>query len=785
MALQGNLETIQDDGLIAGWCWDPTQPQRRVRLTVLVDNEPIGQTTADVFRADLEGAGIGDGCFAFSYLLPWSAIASRSVATVRVCDAETGEHMGGALTFRRTSLVPVEQRLAALEQTVRLLEARLSEAEGRARREAGLTRSMFGAIGSFFTQLAEIPVETLGAAGSLPAMAPLALAQHQHPPFALAVAPAPIMTLCLLADGPLGEAYAALAALHASGVDRAADILLLDCGLTEERAILPALVQNLRYWRLAAGESPLLALNRAASFQGHDLFALLPASAQPAADWLDALQETLAAHPDCAVLACRTLAPDGTVLASALLPDRAGRLADFAFGEPAEVPRIDRLRPVAAARAAGLVIRSAVFRALDGFDPGFAPGAEGGGMGLGAAVADLCLRAWEAGSRVLYQPRCTLRAQAEGGTGDFGAAAEDPGLATLLADRWETVALRRLPFASGSALIIDDAEAAGPATIAEHAGLLQHLGYEVSFGAMTGLDREPAGAALLRDRGIIVLRAPFQPSVAATIKNATPPFTLIEISARAALQLAPETLRYLSPKSRIILRLDAAAAVSLAEGDGDDPAVERLRKIARACDGVVGEREIPPERLAGGESGGKPPLLLSLAPKGAAARRGVWLVLDGGAETSAATDAWLATLVPAIAKALPKCQLHAKRQPQRPLPKGITLHAPSTCDGALLGQFRLALAPFKEAGADRGAIEACLAAALPVVATAPALPTGEEPPGATRVAPKDAAIIRLLRQLVQDDDAWAALAAPLLAPLTGEPAAAAYAAMLDKLATAG
>jgi hypothetical protein len=56
-------------GVVAGWAFAGAG-EGPVRLAILVNGAVVGQTVADRYRADLEAAGIGKGCHAFSFALP-------------------------------------------------------------------------------------------------------------------------------------------------------------------------------------------------------------------------------------------------------------------------------------------------------------------------------------------------------------------------------------------------------------------------------------------------------------------------------------------------------------------------------------------------------------------------------------------------------------------------------------------------------------------------------------------------------------------------------------------
>ncbi|WP_029008359.1 hypothetical protein [Azospirillum halopraeferens] len=74
---------------LAGWAFDPAQPDQRVVVDLLVDGRPLCSITADRFRPDLAENGIGDGAHSFETDLPVDRIdgAEHEIAAfVRGCD---------------------------------------------------------------------------------------------------------------------------------------------------------------------------------------------------------------------------------------------------------------------------------------------------------------------------------------------------------------------------------------------------------------------------------------------------------------------------------------------------------------------------------------------------------------------------------------------------------------------------------------------------------------------------------------------------------------------------
>jgi hypothetical protein len=779
--LQGHLENIQEDGLITGWCWDPDQPARRARLTVLVDNEPIGDLIADNFRPDLESAGIGDGAHAFAFLLPWSAIASRSVTSVHVADpANNNRAVGGALTFRRTALLPVEQRIAELEHNTRLLQARLEEASRHADRTTALVQSTLATIGAFFTQLAEMPLAALPRPGLAGVSGLLASARAEFAPFSFSLPAKPLMTICISGEGGLGEVYGCLRALKACGIDDEAEIVFIDAGYGQETGLIPLLVHNLRYWPVGEAQSLLAARNRLGSLGARDMLLFLAPAVRMRDGWLDAVKAVLAAHPRCAVLGSAVLRADGTIQSSALTRDRSGRLSDFGYAEMPEAPWHNRLAPVAAVPDHAMLIRRSAFEEVEGFDPAYGD--------LAPAATDLCLRCWAAGHSVLYQPGSALHWQDGPGSGAVNSGARDTGLDALLAERWQAASRTAWPAATGRALLIDAGAAAVGTTLLQSAQALQALAYDVAFGDVTGLGAEDDAHAPLRAPlraiGVEVLKAPYHPSVVAAIKAAAPAFDIIQISPAAAAYLSPETIRGFSPNARIVMAMDAAAERRLTEGGRDEaaPLANALANALAAADAIIAptgliHRALPP--------GAQKSAVAVLMPAATPARTGLWLLLDGPEDAVQDAGRWLATLLPALAKAVPGCAIHTVQRDGLRLPASVQQHAvAAVADGEWLGRMRLAVAPFRRPALDPAALAACAAAGLPVIATTAALGGHPPAPGVVEVAANAQAMGRLLRSL-EDAAAWEALAAPRRAAATTADWVAAYRSLATRLKRAG
>ncbi|MEM4619298.1 MAG: hypothetical protein QW607_03685 [Desulfurococcaceae archaeon] len=62
--IKGFLDGI-DGQYVFGWVWDRENPEERLEVIIYVDGKPIATGVADIYRQDLEKAGIGDGRHGF------------------------------------------------------------------------------------------------------------------------------------------------------------------------------------------------------------------------------------------------------------------------------------------------------------------------------------------------------------------------------------------------------------------------------------------------------------------------------------------------------------------------------------------------------------------------------------------------------------------------------------------------------------------------------------------------------------------------------------------------
>ena len=138
--------------------------------------------------------------------------------------------------------------------------------------------------------------------------------------------------------------------------------------------------------------------------------------------WLATMIE--ACGPDVGIIGCRMLYPDGTIQHAGIelingIPDHPYR------HQPADMPAANTARDLDMVTGACLLIRRELFLQLAGFDEVYRNGVED---------VDLCLRAREAGYRVVYQPKAMIYHHEGQSSGRFDHV--DRNLRFFI-DRWQ------------------------------------------------------------------------------------------------------------------------------------------------------------------------------------------------------------------------------------------------------------------------------------------------------------------------------------------------------------
>ncbi len=554
----GNVDGVTKDGRVSGWCWYADQPDHQVRLELLVDDEVVGVTDAANYRPDLHQAGIGNGAHGFSFALPWSVLSGKGQLTIAVRDAATSAPLGQPMTLRLGRMAGAEDRMAELERQIRSMRdqiAQLKSALDTQPEDRGAS-DLYSSMATMFQELArgDTP-EALGEQRPALREAITAL-QRRHRPFTLDIPEHPLATIAVPAVIGMAGLHRCLEALREAGVDRHAEIVLVDDAARSARghetALLPSIVRNLRYLRLDEGADIASCLNELARSAHTNMLVYLDPRVFPETGWLEALANTMGREADAAVIGSRVIGRDGLLRHAGLLTQAQAWPTAFGVLTPAGSAELRFLRPIEAVGALAFGIRRAALLEAGGFQPGFTTS--------GHAALDLCLRLRAAGHAILLQPAaaalCDDAADLATAVPDLGLPSEDTS--RILA-RWFAATAPALPAVRfvGHALIIDNEiprpnRDAGSVSAMEQMLLLRRLGYRVTFAAAGGGQEVEADASFLQHHGIEVVQQPSYTSVSDYLTRCGLELDLVQVYRYMNAAMFLDRVRTLAPNAKLI-----------------------------------------------------------------------------------------------------------------------------------------------------------------------------------------------------------------------------------------
>lgn len=743
--LQGNLDDLSADGRVSGWCWNPSDAAERVDLVVLIDGFEVGRTTAAGYRPDLEQAGIGDGRHGFSYFIPAPVMLQRGEITVAVADALGGAPVGRPIGKRIGDSAPVDDRIADLERQLLVLRRELDASTRRmlASDEDRAARDLFRMVATFFQELADAPVaDGFAAIGLRRRVADFAA---RFAPIGLAVPSRRDATIVVEARDPADSIYQALVSLVATGADSRADVVLVDDGVADgETALLPTVVRNLRYHRVAAGGTFIAARNEIAAASASPVVVFLSSGVAGREGWLDALLATLDEEPAAAIVAARIVRADGSVESAGLSvgADAIARPAGHASDGAART-----LRRVDAVAEGAYAVRAAVFRGAGGFAADF--------VTSDAAAVDLCLALQAAGQSVLVQPAATLeRRRSEERA--VGMPRDDE---FVLSERNSQYLRSRRQSSPRVALFVDTAMPSPDASLlANRMRSLRDLGWRVVFACE---QPDEAGncdsVRSLEARGIEVAR-PFRPgNVAEVVRVLGDAVELVMIDRAANPQALIGDIRSCADDARYVLAPSRPGAEIVAP-KGRRPANAARRDVKHSIAAAAPADET---HVASDDS-----LPWACRPRRAspqtAERNGIAIACSPlDAASLEAVEWFLAAVFPAILAARPDTTLTiASRAASPSIPDGVQRNVrrlDSDIAETLAGVLALVV-PLRRAAGFRGEMVFGMEIGVPVVASSHAAAgSGVAPVAGVAIADDAAEFAAAVLVVLASGPAWAAL----------------------------
>jgi hypothetical protein len=390
----GSFDLVSDDGWVLGWAWYPHAPTERVVIEILIDGEVAGITVAASHRGDVAAAGMGDGNYGFSWALPYHIVTRPRSSLVMVRDQKTGYALPEPRVFQPRALADALQKIAMLEADLRQVDATLKALAGPARADEQAAAELFKTVGDFFVRLAEAT-----AAGEPPGSLKtlknaVADITGTYRPLVFEMTARPEISICVSASGTFEAMYRSLKTIRDQAEGRAVEIILLDHGLSDEAALLPLVVRNMRYLRLK-DRNEIAQCNEAALMARAEIVVFLGTGDSPAETWMRAVGAAFAAIPEVVALAAKVVTADGVLEHAGVELDEEAAVPRGSGFDPESI-LFAAARPVAAVAPAVFAVRRDHWKALHGLSDAYA--------GLGPALVDFCLRAAAAGHIIMYDP---------------------------------------------------------------------------------------------------------------------------------------------------------------------------------------------------------------------------------------------------------------------------------------------------------------------------------------------------------------------------------------------
>jgi glycosyltransferase involved in cell wall biosynthesis/GT2 family glycosyltransferase len=579
--MQGHLDGVTKDGRISGWCWYPDDALAHVRLQILVDDEVVGVTTANGFRPDLQQAGIGDGTHGFSFALPWSVLQTKGTLQIVVRDEATLATLGAPILLRLGRLAESEDRVAELERQIRLMRAQIDELTRELDMQADdrPLADMFATFAALFGALAQAPSSADAprmlagwrSAGETPlAIDPAALLRQavdelrkRLAPFDLAIPDRPVATIAIPARADAATLHRCLRALRDAGVDRLADIVLvedashrLSQGLAHEAALMPSVVRNVHLLRAQDGGGIASCLMELARTARGTLLGYVDPELVVSAGWLDEIADTFARDSAAGLVGGLVVGADGLIRHAGLVIGDHGLPEPAGLHDDATLPEFGFLRAVDGLGALAFAIQRSVL-----LDVCRAGGEASARLQEPASMMlELCLRVRLAGRNVLLQPRARATCDDAADFSDRIADLCRPGEERLrLRQTWFETAqppLAPVRFV-GHALVIDndiprtDRDAGSIATL-EQMNLLRRLGYHVTFAAIAGTAAQDPAADQLQGLGIELVRAPHYASISDYLERHGSTLEIVQVYRHMNAAMFLDRVRALAPQAKLI-----------------------------------------------------------------------------------------------------------------------------------------------------------------------------------------------------------------------------------------
>jgi O-antigen biosynthesis protein len=390
---------------VAGWAWDPRNPDESVIVEILDGDRVLFEVLADRPRADLAAIGLGNGRHGFA-VKPLDDFLPMSRHLVRVRRKLDGADLPGNpgwLIRDRGTFDPaaIDFLEAAMERS--LVDVRSPDDLGPP------TAILLGLLNRVINRQMSMSVDKDSHARSLSDQAYqsgasdwmldlLGRLQNDYPPLHFEVSEAsPEVSVIIPVFNKFSYTYNCIKSIYDNPPECPFEIILVDDFSTDETMLCSLVLSGaVKIVRNEKNLNFIRTCNRgAAEAKGRFLF-FLNNDTLVKPGWLDELLRTFSANPNVGIAGSKLLFEDGSLQEAGGIIWRMGDGWNWGRGRDPHEPAFCYLRDVDWVSGAALMIPKVLFDELGGFDEHYVPAYY--------EDTDLAFRARAAGKRTVVQP---------------------------------------------------------------------------------------------------------------------------------------------------------------------------------------------------------------------------------------------------------------------------------------------------------------------------------------------------------------------------------------------
>ncbi len=206
----------------------------------------------------------------------------------------------------------------------------------------------------------------------------------------------PLVSIIITAYNHIDYTAYCLASIHRHSPEASCELIVVDDASSDATERLLGAIPGLRYFRNAENLGFLRTANHGAAQARGRYLLFLNNDTQVLPGWLDRLLEVFATRPDAGIVGAKLIYPSGHLQEAGAALRRDGTVDLIGLNDDPAKPQYNILREVDHCSKVCLLIETAFFRELGGFDETYAPAY--------FEDCDLSLRARKRGRKIIYQP---------------------------------------------------------------------------------------------------------------------------------------------------------------------------------------------------------------------------------------------------------------------------------------------------------------------------------------------------------------------------------------------